>query len=349
MRSPKLQVLVLFVALLLLSLSIAIAADAPEARVQELAKKRVERRKAFLLRSTNELGETLAFANEIISVLNEQVEAEARMAGGRAHERQDLLEWYQKYVDWLSWMSAEFDLEVSNFFSEQKASTGWTSRYEDLAKGSRKLAHGLGGMLQKLESEKKKLEARMQKINTAVLERRVMVDKDDLEIARELWPSYRDRPYDRSEAIYKDLTDEEVLFLRNELRQLGERQKYFECVSELEKYEQVWLSLKSEEFEKLHELAIVIGGNDAGRVAYAVRSAIGTYEADRIALRRKSGELDVKNHGISKTGTLKTLERLEELSGYYERMKYRYERHVEWLGFQIGSYEADLVELTKEL
>jgi hypothetical protein len=67
------------------------------------------------------------------------------------------------------------------------------------------------------------------------------------------------------------------------------------------------------------------------------------------APERRSGELDAKIHAITRAGTLRMLDRLEELSRYYEKMKNRYERHIEWLGAQIGSYRADLIELGKEL
>lgn len=46
---------------------------------------------------------------------------------------------------------------------------------------------------------------------------------------------------------------------------------------------------------------------------------------------------------------MKTLDRIEELSRHYEKMRTRYERHIEWLRGQIGSYRADLVELAQEL
>jgi len=91
------------------------------------------------------------------------------------------------------------------------------------------------------------------KLNTAVLERRILVNKDDLELARELWPTYR-VSYDRPEVTYKELTEEEVLRFRNELRSLGEQQKYFECLTELGKYEQVWLDIKVEDSAKSSEM-----------------------------------------------------------------------------------------------
>ena len=350
MLFPKLQLIRLFaLVLLLLPLSVAAAADAPETRLQDLAKKRAEREKTFLLRTSDDLGRTLTFANETIALLKEQVETvSGRGPDNKVTGRMGLLEWYQKYVDWLSGMSAEFDIEVSSFFLQQQADRGRTARYAELVKGYQKLADELDRMILKLEGEKKKLEARMQKLNTALLERRVLVDKDDLELARELWPSYRDRTYNRSEALYKDLTDEEVLYLMNELRSHKEQQKYFDSLIELGKYEEAWLFIKDDEFTRLYELARVIGGDAPAPVAYASRGTIRTYEANMAALKRRSGDIDVKLHGVTRTGTLGTLDRLEELSRYYEKMKNRYERHIEWLGAQIGSYQADLIQLGKE-
>lgn len=348
MHSPKPQWIRLFTAvLLLLPLSVAIAADVPGTRWQDSSKKRIEREKAFLLRSADDLGRSLAYVGETIVVLNGQVEAAAsREPENKAKERRGLLEWYQRYADSFRGMSAEFDLEVNNYFSRQQAGAGWTDRHEELARGFRKFADELVGIMQKLDGEKKKIEARVQKLNKAVTERRILVDKDDLELARELWPTYRSS--DHREAVYKDLSDAEVFYLRNELRSLGEQQQYFESLSELGSYEEGWLIIKVEEFTKLHDMARVISGDDPGRVASAVRDTVRIYEADMAALTRRSNEIDAKIHGIAKTGTLRMLDRLEELSRYYEDMKSRYDRHREWLGAQIGSYQADLVELGKE-
>ena len=334
-----------FAAVLLLTpFSVASAADSPGTRLQDPSKKRIDREKAFLLRGSDDLGRTLASVGETLAVLNEQVEAaKSREPENKAKERIGLLEWYQKYSDWLGGMAAEFDLEVSAYFSKPQADAGWTARYDELTQGYRKLSLELGGMMQKLEGEKKKLDARIQKLNTAVLERRILVDKGDLELARELWPAYRS--YDRGEAIYKDLSDAEVFYFQSELKTLGEQQKYFECLAELGNYEEGWLIIKAGEFAKLQELARVIGGEEPGPVAAAVRGMIRTYEADRAALRRKSNKLDAKIRTITRAGTFRMLDRLDELSSYYENMKNRYERHVEWLGVQVGSYQADLIEL----
>jgi len=350
MRFPQRQLFFpLIVLLFQASLSIAAAADdTPDADRRTAAKRRIEREKAFLLRSADELSRTLASANETMAVLKEQAEAAAIQGpGSRADERLALLGWYQKYSDWLKGMSQEMDLAVSGYFSRQRPDAAWTARYEELTRGCRKLADELDGSVQRMEKEKKVIEARMLRLNTAVTDRRILVDRDDLELARELWPSYRESS-DRREAVYKDLSDDEVLYFRSELRAAGEQLKYLDCLTELGTYERGWLAIKAGDFARADEIAAVIGGNDPGAVAYVFRSAIRTYESDIAMLKGRSGEIDAKIHSMARTGSLRTLDRLEELSRYYEKMKDRFDRQVEWLRGQIGSYQAELMVLDKE-
>jgi hypothetical protein len=346
----KLRIMPLFALLILFSvLPAATASDAPHALSPESVKRRIEREKRFLLRSSDEIGRTLALVNETADLLIEQVEAvSGREAERRTDERLALLDWYQRYAEWLKGMSDELEQDGSAYFAKQGFAPGWARQYEELVTGNRRLGAELGGTVHRLEEDAGKMEARMRKVNTAVAERRVLVDKDDLELARELWPSSR-VSYDSREAVYKELSDEEVLYLRNELRSLGEQQKYLLCLMELGRYELAWLDLKAKDFIQLSETAKAVDGADPGEAARAYRNAVRTYEAGRAALTRRSGELDAKMRGITRTGSLKTLDRLEELSRYYDHMKSRYESQSEWLRGQIGSYRADLIEIGREL
>lgn len=65
-------------------------------------------------------------------------------------------------------------------------------------------------------------------------------------------------------------------------------------------------------------------------------------------LERRVGEVKGNIAGIARTGSLKTLDRLRDLTDYQEKMKFRFERHIDWLQGQIGSFQADLVELERE-
>ena len=179
-----------------------------------------------------------------------------------------------------------------------------------------------------------------------MLDGRILVEKDELALAREL-PWYRERSYPYREAVYKDLTSDEILYFQNELRSSRERQKYLDSLSELARYEEAWLLMKADEFERQYEIALVIGDVEPGPMTTAIRSAIRTYDASMAALKRKTGVIDAKERGITNTGSLNTLDHLEELDRYYKKIKYRYERHAEWLRLQIGSFQADLVELSR--
>ncbi len=351
MSLPKLQTILPSAALLLLlPVSTAFSADSPGATTQDSSKKRTERVKTFLMRSSDDVSKSLIFVSGTIALLNEQVEASAgREPDSQPDERLALLEWYQRYADCLKGMSAELDIAVGNYYSGPKAGAEWIAWHKELAQDYRESAGELSRTMRRIKGEKEKTEARMQKLSTAVAERRVLVDRDDLELAHELWPATYRVSYDHPEATYKELTDGEVLRLRNELRSLDEQQKYFECLTELGKYEQGWLDIKTDDSAKLSELATVIGGDDPGAVVFAIKETMRTYDADIAALKRKSDELNKKIQAITRTGTLKTLDRLEELSRYYEQMKSRCDRHIGWLKGQIGNYQADLVEISKEL
>jgi hypothetical protein len=246
-------------------------------------------------------------------------------------------------------MTAEFESDLAEHFSRREASAGWTGRYEDLTKGYQGLAGQLDGKVRELDTVQSRIEVRMQKLAKAVQERRLLVDKDDLELAKELWPAYRDRPYDGREAVYKDITEDEVGRFRYELMTLGEEKKHFEVLAELGRYELTWLSLKTEDSAALEAVAKAIEGDAPAAIQNACRRVLKKYESDIELLRKKIDAIDRKLAGMTRTGTMKTLDLIEDLARHYEKMKTRYERHIEWLRGQIGSYRADLVELARKI
>jgi hypothetical protein len=327
----------------------ALGKEQPKPAQQDAMKIRLEREKEFLLRAVDDQESSLAFVKETMELIKERVNAEETPGpDGQSDERRDFLEWYQKYADWLKGMADEIETDVDEHFSRKGPTTAWISRYDELASGYAGFAQQLSRRVGKLDDGRKKLDVRVQKLGVAVRDRRVLVSKDDLDLAKELWPTYRDRPYGPREAVYKDLTDDEVERLRGELRALGETQTYYEVLAELARYELGWISLKAEDSAALSAVARAIGDDARDPIKDASRRAIRTYESDRELLRRESAELDGKLRGITRTGSLKTLELNEELAGYYEKMKTRYERQFDWLRGQIGGYQADLVELARE-
>ena len=325
------------------------AEPASKPATTDAMKKRMSREKGFLLRAVEDLDRSQAFVKETITVLADRTGAADVLEPKKIRsDLGDLRDWYQKYAGWLGGMAAELEADLAEHFSRQEADSGWTSRYKEMTKGYERLAEQLAGKVRELDAAQGKIEARMEKLKHAVQDRRLLVEKDDLELAKELWPTYHDKYYDHREAVYKDLTDAEVERFRYELRSLGEQRKYREVLTELGHYELSWLSLKIQESAALDGVARAIEGDATGPLAEACRSAIRTYESDMATLRRKVGEIDGKRTNMARTGTFKILDLLEDLTRYYENMKRRYERHIEWLRGQIGSYQADLVELGRD-
>ncbi len=348
-RSRIRKILGLILVALLHASSVAGADDAPVRNTpKEANQKKSERKKIFLLRSADEVNWSLIFANETIDVMTEQIRAAAGHEPEiKVDERAALLKWYQHYADWLRGISDHIQSDIGDYFSG-KRSASWVKRSQELEKGSRKMAGELSVTVRKLEREERRITARVQKLRTAVTERRLLVNKNNLELARELWPAMYRKSYGRK-AVYRDLTDNKILYLQNKQRLLEERQKYYEVLIELGKGEQSWLRIKARDFSKLADIGRAIARRDRAGTIRSSRSAVRTYKADIGSLKKGAAELEVKLNGMNKTGSFKTYERLEELSRYYEMMKRRYERQIEWLNGQIESYQADFSEMGKKL
>jgi hypothetical protein len=335
---------------LLLASSAAFATNAPvRATPKEADQKKAERKKLFLLRSVDEVNWSLFFAHEASDALTEQIRAAAGHEPEiKVNERAALLKWYHHYIDWLSGISDEIQLDIRDYYSG-KQTASWVKRSQELEKVSGKMAGELRGVVRRLEGERSRLETRMKKRRTAVAERRVLVNKNNLELARELWPGAYGRPYGSRKAVYRKLTEEKILYLQNDLRTLEDQQKYYDVLIELGKYEQGWLNIKERDFSRLATMGRTIARNDPNGTVRAYRSAVRTYKADIAALKKTTAELEAKLNGKTETGSLKTFERLQELSHYHEMMKSRYERQIEWLNGQIESYKADFEEMGKKL
>lgn len=351
-RTCRLQKILGLMALpLLLACSVAFATNAPvRATPKESDQKKAERKKIFLLRSADEVNWSLFFANEACDVLTEQIKAAAGHEPEiKVNERAALLKWYRHYADWLSGISDDIHSDIGDYFSGKQTGASWVKRSQELEKVSRKMARKLSRTVRRLEGKRSRIEARMQKLGTAVAERRVLVNKNNLELARALWPGAYRTSYGSRKAVYRALTDEKILQLQDNLRMLEDQQQYYDVLIELGKYEQGWLHIKERDFSKLAKIARTIARDDPSGTVRALRSAVRTYKADIAALKKITAELEAKRHGVTEAGSLKAFERLQELSRYYEMMKSRDERQIEWLNGQIGSYKADFDEMGKKL
>ncbi len=301
------------------------------------------------MRSADEVNWSLIFTNDAIDVLSGQIKAAAGHEPEiKVDERAALLKWYQHYADWLSSISDEIQSDMARFFSGKRIAS-WAKCSQELEKGSRKMVGELSGTVRRLKGERRKIAARMQKLRTAVEERRLLVNKSNLELAREIWPGAYQKSYHRRKAVYRVLTEKKIQSVQNKLISLEDQQKYYDVLIELGKYEQDWLHIKARDFSRLANIARVMARDNQAGTVRAFRSAVRTYKADIPALKKRETGLETKLNGMTKTGSLETYERLEELSGYYEMMKSRYERQIKWLNDRIESYHADFVEMGRKL
>lgn len=113
------------------------------------------------------------------------------------------------------------------------------------------MARELSGTARRLEGERSRIAARMQKLTNVMAERRLLVNRSNLELARELWPGAYRKSYRKRKAVYRDLTEENMLYLQDNMALLEDQRKYYDVLIELGKYEQDWLQMKARDFSKL--------------------------------------------------------------------------------------------------
>ncbi len=332
----------LFSVSLLLTLSVAAVFCAPVyAEPKKENHTRTEQTRVFLLRSADEISWALIFANEAIDVISEQIQAAAGHEPEiKVDERAALLKWHQRYRDWLSSISDDVQADIAGYFSGKRTQS-WMKRSQTLDKESRKLGGELRGTIRRLEGDRSRIEARLQKMRTAVEERRILVNKRNLKLVRELWPGAYRKSYRPRKPFYRTLSDDNILFLQDAMRSLDDQHKYYDVLIELGKYEQDWLHIMSRDFSKLAAIARAMNRNDRSGTLRASRSAVRTYNADIVVLMKRLTELETKFEDTQNTGSIKTYERLQEESHYYEMLRSRYERRIEWYTGQIESYQAD--------
>ncbi len=307
-----------------------------------------EQRKVFLLRSADEISWSLIYANEAIDLLTEQIET----AAGHEPEikvdgRAALLTWHRHYADWLSSLSDDIQADLAGHFARKHAAA-WMKRSQKLKQESQKLDRELSETIRRLEGERNRIEARVQKLQAAVEERRLLISKSNLKLARQLWPGAYRKSYRPRKPFYRALSDDNILYLQDVVRSLEDQHQYYDGLIERGKYEQDWLHIKSRDFSKLAAIARTMSRHDQSGTLRDSRSAVRTYNADIAALMKRLAKLETKLQDAPNTGSIKTYELIQDQSRYYEMLKSRYERQIEWYTGQIESYQADFDAMGKK-
>lgn len=318
--------------------------------ISDPVKKRIAREKQFLQRAVEELDKSQAYVQETIKDLEKQIDALEML--GPARRESDLREfrdWYRNYANWLKAKAAAFEADLTRAYSAEPAPRGWADRYDEMVQGYGRLAGQLAGEVRHLEKTRDKTKRRIQELQLILDNHEVLVEQEKLRKRSEQRQTDRDMPANDREARFKILSDVEAGLLRSELRMLDEMPQHYEVLIELGRNELHWMLLKSADSDAMNVVAKVIGSDALAPIEDAYNGAIRAYEYDIFSLSRKIAEIDRKRSTIVPTGTLTTLERLEELSEQYGTMKVRYEHHIAWLEEQISCYRADLVMLGKEI
>jgi hypothetical protein len=150
--------------------------------------------------------------------------------------------------------------------------------------------------------------------------------------------------YDR----YKDITDTEIAMMQLELKSLGELQRHYAVLIEMGHLELFWIARKTGDCEMLSRLATVVGRDAPAAIEETSNRTIKLYESDIAYFKTKVDDISRARARIVPVGSMRTLDRAEEMSVNCDQMKSRFEHHITWLAEQTGAYRADVVELLKD-
>jgi len=328
----------------------AAGADAPKkVDASERAKKHIERERQFLYRAVEDLNRSQGYVLATMQGLEKQVAAvDILEPSRREQDVRSLLAWYQAYAEWLGSNVADFEADLSEAYSDQRSAIVKPDRYEVLADGYARL----GSQLEEHGSHLEQLNVRTAEririlssaleyiLSAAFLEDRNR-DKKQPQPGNDRRNSER---YDR----YKDITDAEIAMLQLDLKNLVELQQHYAILMEMERMELFWITRKTGDYEALSRLAKAVAMGAPGPIAEASDRMIKIYDSDVVYFKGKADDVSRLRARIVPSGTMRSLDRMEEMSENYDQMKSRYEHHIVWLSEQSGAYRADLIELRKD-
>ena len=316
------------------------ASTRTRAGAAETAKKRTERIKRFLHRSIDELDQSLFFAREDIGDIQGQIEAITFAGLSLAEEElRSLTDWLYDYEAMLGREHAAFEQDLNTYYAGSSEARGWISRYENMRERHLQMKTGLAERVKKLEEERRRAEDKIFLMKNEVIRLRTPERDDETPLRREKRDSKKRDPREDEQLIAQ---------LEAELRAFEQLILQYNALIEKTRGASDWLSLKMGDYEALDSVAKAINGQDLTAIESAYNGIIRIYDADIFFLNSRIEEFDRKRSSLTRSGTLSTIDRQEELSRYYERRKSRYERQLNWLKVQIGNYRAELVDIWSE-
>jgi hypothetical protein len=330
----------------------AAGADAPKkVDASARAKKRIERERQFLYRAVEDLNRSQGYVLATMHGLEKQIAAVDFLEPSRREQDvRSFLAWYQGYAEWLGSNVADFEADLSDAYSDHQSAVVKPDRYDALIDGYARLGSQLeehGSHLDKLSNRTAErisiLSSALEYISSAAFLEDRNRDRDKKQSQPGNDRRKKNELYDR----YKDITDAEIAMLQLDLKNLVELQQHYVVLMEMGRMELFWITRKTGDYEALSHLARAIGRDDPKPIEEASNRVIKTYDSDVSYFKRKAEDISRARARIVPAGTLRMLDRREELSESYDQMKSRYEHHVTWLAEQAGAYRADLNELRK--
>ncbi len=315
---------------------------APAAK-QEAGKRRMVRQENFLLRAYEELDKSLEYQKAVI------VRLEKRNLAGAGADLKQYLDWQRTCAAWLRERLSESGSDLENFYSHKMIRPFLAARHSAMAEDYTRLKSELSQMMLQLEEAKVLNAAEIQKL-LRIIEFYEYLNEQTLKkkIADEKRIPDR-KPPDGWTFFSGGLNDDKIEQMGLKIKKLDELQKELDDMLEFGNYELHWLVLKSGDSAAISSVADALATDSLDEIEIASTRMISRYESDISFIDKKLGEMDGKRLGLAPgTGTMRTIDRREELWDYYWTMKDRFEHHKQWLKEQVGGYRADIVLLSKE-
>ena len=355
MRKPFIVVSNLIAFMLMLALfgawtPPASGADAPrKADTSERTKNRTEKERQFLYRAVDELNRSQGYVQATEHELEKQIDAaDILEPSNREKDLTSFLEWYQGYAEWLDNNTADLEADLSSSYSDEQWAGVKPDRYNVLTDGYERLGSQLDEQVSLLDKLNNKTAERINVLRVAleyILSAAFIEERNRSKNPSQPGTEQRhDERYNR----YKNITDLEIAAMQLELKNLDELRKHYAVLIETGRMELSWITRKADDCGALGRLAGVIGRDAPASIEEASKQMIKTYESDISYFKSKNDDISRLRARIIPSGSLRTLDRAEELTENYDQMKSRYEHHITWLSEQTGAYRADLVELRKD-
>jgi len=321
-----------------------------DSRPKERTERRLEREKRFLLRAIEEMDQSLSSVSEIMKGLERQIDGIQLLESARREDDlRAFLDWYYQYAGWLTEYRVQFDADLTAALSGEKNADGWIDRYNAMATDYRTLAGDLLNIERRLEQDATEIDrrifdlrARLSDLTTNREGDRDRRDRDRKDRDRDKDRRDQNRPDKDEDVRDKERRALEAARLVSEIQAYENLLMYLQVLTELAKYELIWIDSRAADCAALDDVARALGSGGRAVREDVYNRIIRNYESSITSSRRQLSEIDRKLSRITQPGTLQTLSRQEELSDYSIRMKRRYEYHIAWLSQQISAYRAEL-------